>query len=329
MIDRSIVLACTRLVVAAVIATTLIACSERQSASAPVATEAAEQAEAEGVNLEEALKESEQLKGPIESVANNPQWVTLPGGGQVQYEVFGESGPFVFLGSQIYLTAPMPGSAAVYRGYIAGLSDRYRVIVADWPKGMGKSTATGVPALTADQAAAEILAIADAAGADQFAWWGYSFGGAVGLQLAARTDRLSALVVGGYPPMWQPSSDMLLAVHQAKDQMEAAKLNGTPGYLLNRASIQFYTSVGETNQLDLLDNITAPRLVYHDVDDTVEIGGMVHDLSKRTRAGADTLKARGWEIQWMDTGLAHYGMNDYQKNLDAFAPFLDKVLLEK
>ena len=55
----------------------------------------------------------------------------------------------------------------------------------------------------------------------------------------------------------------------------------------------------------------------------------MHDLSKRTRAGADTLKARGWEIQWMETGKAHYGMSEYQKNLDAFAPFLDRVLLGK
>jgi len=29
----------------------------------------------------------------------------------------------------------------------------------------------------------------------------------------------------------------------------------------------------------------------------------------------------------METGKAHYGMSEYQKNLDAFAPFLDRVLL--
>ncbi len=31
--------------------------------------------------------------------------------------------------------------------------------------------------------------------------------------------------------------------------------------------------------------------------------------------------------KWMETGKAHYGMSEYQKNLDAFAPFLDRVLL--
>lgn len=177
-----------------------------------------------------------------ESIAVEPQWAELPGGGRVQYEVFGKSGPFVFLGPHIYLTPMVPDAAAICQGYVDALSDRYRVIVAD------------------------ILAIADAAGADQFAWWGYSFGGAAGLQLAARTGRLSALVVGSYPPLWQPFSDMLLTLHMAEDDLQAAEA---------------------------------------------------------------ALTARGWEIQSMETGKAHMGMSEYQKNLAVFAPFLDRVLLGK
>ena len=262
-----------------------------------------------------------------ESIAVNPRWVDLPGGGRTQFEVFGESGPFVFLGPHMYLHPMTPGSSAYSQGYVDGLSDRYRVIVADWPRGIGQSSADASRPMTADNAVADILAIADAAGAETFAWMGYSFGGAVGLQLAARTDRVSALVVGGYPPLWQPLSDMLLALHHMEDQLEMAGLTGDSILLLNQDSIHFYTSIAQINQLDLLDKITAPRMVYHDVDDTVALGGMVHDLSRRTREGADTLKARGWEIQWMETGMAHYGTIEYQKNLDAFAPFLDRVLL--
>jgi len=264
-----------------------------------------------------------------ESIAVNPRWVDLPGGGRTQFEVFGESGPFVFLGPHMYLHPMSPGSSVHSQGYVDGLSDRYRVIVADWPRGIGQSSADASRPMTADNAVADILAIADAAGAETFAWWGYSFGGAVGLQLAARTDRVSALVVGGYPPLWQPLSDMLLALHQMEDQLEMAGLAGESTFLLNQDSIHFYTSIAQINQLDLLDKITAPRMVYHDVDDTVALGGMVHDLSRRTREGADTLKARGWEIQWMETGMAHYGITEYQKNLDAFASFLDRVLLGK
>ena len=35
-----------------------------------------------------------------------------------------------------------------------------------------------------------LLGVADAAGLSRFAFWGYSWGGNVGLQLASRTDRL-------------------------------------------------------------------------------------------------------------------------------------------
>jgi hypothetical protein len=55
--------------------------------------------------------------------------------------------------------------------------------------------------LTADRWCNHIFAAADAARADRFAWFGYSGGGVVGLQLASRTDRLTALICGGWPPL--------------------------------------------------------------------------------------------------------------------------------
>ena len=78
-----------------------------------------------------------------ESIVVNPRWVELPGGGRTQFEVFGESGPFVFLGPHMFLHPITPGSSAFSQGYVDGRSDRYRVIVADWPRGM----ASRVPAL--------------------------------------------------------------------------------------------------------------------------------------------------------------------------------------
>ena len=72
--------------------------------------------------------------------------------------------------------------------------------------------------------------------------------------------------MGSYPPLWQPFSDMLLALHMAEDDLQAAEA---------------------------------------------------------------ALTARGWEIQSMETGKAHMGMSEYQKNLAVFAPFLDRVLLGK
>ena len=63
--------------------------------------------------------------------------------------------------------------------------------------------------LTPDALAADALAIADAAGAGTFAWYGYSWLALTGLQVALRTDRLWALAMGGYPPVDGPYAAML------------------------------------------------------------------------------------------------------------------------
>jgi hypothetical protein len=50
--------------------------------------------------------------------------------------------------------------------------------------------------------------VADAAGAARFAWYGYSWLALAGLQLAIRTDRLTALAMG-WPPLGGPYAEML------------------------------------------------------------------------------------------------------------------------
>ena len=73
---------------------------------------------------------------------------------------------------------------------------------------MRAEAAAVVDSFTSDRVRADILAVADAAAADRFAWYGYSWGGVVGLQLVARTDRLTALVCGGWPPLGAPYDRM-------------------------------------------------------------------------------------------------------------------------
>jgi pimeloyl-ACP methyl ester carboxylesterase len=263
-----------------------------------------------------------------ESIVDNPQRATMRNGDEIEYAVFGDSGPFVFLGPQLYITSFMPGATDITMAYIDALSDRYRVIIANWPRGMGGSSPAIGSWNTAENAVDDIHHIADAAGAETFAWWGYSYGGAVGLQLAARSDRVSALVVGGYPPAWQPISDMLMTTRRMKAQLQEQMGEEAGPYLETaEASITFYDSIANIDQDALLASIKCPRMVYHDVDDTISLGGLTHDLSARTRASQEQLEAMGWEVHWMETGQAHMGMSVVQPNLDAFVPFLDKVLL--
>lgn len=99
---------------------------------------------------------------------------------------------------------PIPGK---------GLAATNRVIAADYE---GPRMARPAPhTLTPGNVAADVLAIADAADAGVFAYYGCSWLALSGLQLAIRTDRLRALVMGGYPPVDGPYKSMLAVTRAA------------------------------------------------------------------------------------------------------------------
>lgn len=99
---------------------------------------------------------------------------------------------------------------------VRGLAEGCTVVAADYE---GHRLAHPAPyTLTAANVAADLLAIADAADAERFWCYGYSWLALAGPQLALRTDRLDGLVMGGYPPMGGPYSAML-AVTRAAHEM--------------------------------------------------------------------------------------------------------------
>lgn len=114
---------------------------------------------------------------------------------------------------------------ALGRTLVDALSPAFRVVAADYE---GHRMAHPAPAtLTPDNVAADLLAIADAAGAETFAYYGYSWLALSGLQLALRTPRLSALVMGGFPPLDGPYAGML-AVTRATHAKAAASAEAAP-----------------------------------------------------------------------------------------------------
>jgi hypothetical protein len=80
---------------------------------------------------------------------------------------------------------------------------------------------------TPENITADLLAIDDAANADIFACYGYSWLALCGLQLAIRTNRLWALIMGGYPPLDGPYKSML-AVTKAAHSMAAGARQQAP-----------------------------------------------------------------------------------------------------
>src|SRR5262249_699216 len=128
----------------------------------------------------------------------------LHDGSAVEIQVHGE-GPTLLLpvnphpveGQQADEMRKYGADPALGQALIRGLSEFFRVVAFDYE---GNAMNEPKPqTLTPDNVAKDILAVADAAHVDRFVYYGYSWLAVVGLQLAIRSTRLSALVMGGWP----------------------------------------------------------------------------------------------------------------------------------
>jgi pimeloyl-ACP methyl ester carboxylesterase len=114
---------------------------------------------------------------------------------------------------------------ALGRTLVDGLSDAFRVVAFDYE---GHLLHVPKPdTLTPANLAGDLLAVADAAGTDRFAYYGYSWLALAGLQLAIRSDRVAALAMGGFPPLDGPYGPML-QVTTATHAMAMANATSPP-----------------------------------------------------------------------------------------------------
>lgn len=80
-------------------------------------------------------------------------------------------------------------------GYVSRLKDEFTVITLDL-RGHGESALPTNPSdYTTDKMGQDILAVADACGAERFTLWGMSFGAKISRYLGARSERLTKLVL--------------------------------------------------------------------------------------------------------------------------------------
>src|SRR5207247_1480562 len=128
---------------------------------------------------------------------------TLHDGSTIEIEIHG-AGPTLLLPVNPQpVTGPLAEQMRQYgtdpalgQSLIKGLSDAFRVVAFDYE---GQCLRRPKPdTLTPANTANDLLAVADAAGADRFAYYGYSWLAMIGLQLAIRTDRLWALIRGAF-----------------------------------------------------------------------------------------------------------------------------------
>lgn len=226
---------------------------------------------------------------------------------------------------------------------VHGLSRSNRVIAADYE---GHRMAHPAPdTLTPDHLATDLLAIADAAGADAFGYYGYSWLALSGLQLALRTDRLRALVMGGFPPIDGPYRSMLAvtrAAHamsiQSPDPSTVSVTDAEPGdwdsvsvQTTEAQTLQFVTLYGA---LQGFDDFAAqvppelPRLAFAGAEDQIDYsaqwGGVRVRIGEPLAQHQAALIAAGWDVQVLP-GLDHLSAMHSSVVLPILTGWLRKV----
>jgi len=247
----------------------------------------------------------------------------------VYFEVHGPS-----TGQPLMITLPLMASfgeifgdelAPVLTGYLDRLTDRYRVLLVDYPS-IGRSRDIAPAELTAERVCADLLVVARFAGFDRFAYWGYSWGGNVGLQLATRSDRLTALVVGGWPALGGPYAELLQAAQRKLPNPEPSSLKVLRSPAQYAQWIHYGQSIERWPEREAVSRITCPRLnVFGSDGDLVEAGIPV-PIATRIRSHRAELEAMGWQVHEI-SGHGHALCMQPDVAVPPVRAFLDEVLV--
>jgi pimeloyl-ACP methyl ester carboxylesterase len=211
----------------------------------------------------------------------------------------------------------------VLDGYLNRLTDRYRVLRVDYPS-IGGSRDIAPEDLTADRVCADLLAVASAAGFDRFAYWGYSWGAAVGLQLAARTDRLTALVMGGWPPLGAPYAGILQATRLKQTNPEPSSMKVLRTKDQYRQWETWYTSMQGWPEAASVQRIACPKMVYFGGEGDLVEAGIPIRIASIILEHRDELLGQGWTVQEI-AGQGHGVCMAPDLVVPPVRAFLDKV----
>ena len=248
---------------------------------------------------------------------------TLHDGSTIEIEVQG-AGPTLLLPvNPLPVTGPLAEQMRQYgtdpalgQSLLKGLSDAFRVVAFDYE---GQCLRIPKPeTLTPASTANDLLAVADAVGADRFAYYGYSWLAMIGLQLAIHTDRLLALIMGGFPPLNGPYEEMLLVTTAAYEMasgarpMPSADESEWSGMALSRDQtrqfVTLYQALQGFDDRAAQAQITCPRLCFVGSKDEIQYTkswGNVHvSLADPIVRGQAQLSHFGWDVQVFD-GLDH------------------------
>jgi pimeloyl-ACP methyl ester carboxylesterase len=236
---------------------------------------------------------------------------------------------------------------ALGRSLIDGLSDVFQVVAFDYE---GHVLQVPKPdTLTPANVASDLLAVADAAGADRFAYYGYSWLALAGLQLAIRTDRLAALVMGGYPPLDGPYTQMLqvtMATHELavassasapstattsqppaepSDELDWSQVEMTLTEPQTRQFVTLYQALQAFDDRAAQAQLRCPRLCFVGSADEITYderwGGVQVSMADPVITRRAELEALGWEVRVLE-GLDHMQAMQAAQVLPILRPWL-------
>jgi pimeloyl-ACP methyl ester carboxylesterase len=239
---------------------------------------------------------------------------------------------------------------ALGRTLVDGLADAFRVVAFDYE---GHVLATPKPdTLTPANLAADLLAVADAAGADRFAYYGYSWLAVAGLQLAVRTDRLTALAMGAFPPLDGPYAQMLqvtTATHemaaanaasppppraeapsdQPADEVDWSQVQVTLSEAQTRQFVTMYEALQGFDDRAAQARLRCPRLCFVGSADEITYderwGGVTVSFAGPVIDRRAELEALGWEVRVLE-GLDHTQAMQAAQVLPILRPWLTRSL---
>jgi pimeloyl-ACP methyl ester carboxylesterase len=278
----------------------------------------------------------------------------LHDGSAIEVQVHGE-GPALLLpvnprpveGPQAEVLRRWGNDPALGRSLVDGLKDGFRVVAFDYE---GHVLAIPKPdTLVPDNIARDFLAVADSAGADRFAWYGYSWLALSGLQLAIRTDRVSALVMGGFPPIDGPYAEYLrvtAATHRlaaetragtapqttaptASDEVDWSSVEVTMSEAQTRQFVTLYRALQGFDDRAAQARLACPRLCFAGSADEIDYGerwgGVRVRLARPLLERRAELEGYGWDVRVLD-GLDHTQAMQAASVLPVLRPWLTAAL---
>lgn len=225
------------------------------------------------------------------------------------------------------------------RHLIDGLNDKFTIIAFDYEN--HRMAHPAPETLTPENIVQDFLAVADAAGAKTFAYYGYSWLALCGLQLGIRTNRLWALIMGAYPPIDGPYKEMWavtkatyeMALHPekqgpTKQSTEAYDWDSAELNISSDQTKQFFTLYNALQDFDdrtVQAKIKCPRLCFAGSADIQEYsqrwGGVIVDMATPLISKEDELKQYGWDVRVLE-GLDHISAMQPPNALPVIRPWL-------